>query len=79
MKMTNTVLLAAVLGCGLALSACGKEESPVEKATESVKDALDMREHEKIKDAGEDMKSAVENAGEAAQEKAEEVKEAIQK
>lgn len=79
MKFQTTILMAAVLGCGLVLSACGKDESPVGNATESVKDALNLREHEKLKDAGEDMKSAMDNVGEAAKDKAEDVKEAVEK
>ena len=34
----------------------------MEKAVEGTKDALDMREHEKLKDAGEDAKGAIDNA-----------------
>lgn len=79
MKHVNSIFLAALLCVGLGVSACGKEESAVESTTESVKDALDVREHEKIKDAAEDMKSAMDNVGEAAKEKAEDVKEAVEK
>ncbi len=63
MKMTGlfalTVLMIALLVVG-----CGKEETPVEKAVEGTKDALDLREHEKLKDAGEDAIDAIENAAE---------------
>lgn len=63
MKVTGlfalTVLMIALLGAG-----CGKEETPVEKAVESTKDALDVREHEKLKDAGEDAMDAIDNAAE---------------
>lgn len=54
-----TMLTTALLGAG-----CSKQETPVEKAVESTKDALDLREHEKLKDAGEDAKDAVDNAAE---------------
>ena len=71
----RTVLVASMLGLGLSLAACSKkEENPIESATESVKDGLNMRDNEKIKDAGEDVKSAVENTGEAIEEKVEDVK-----
>ena len=63
MKVTGlfalTVLMIALLGAG-----CGKEETPVEKAVEGTKDALDVREHEKLKDAGEDAMDAIDNAAE---------------
>lgn len=63
MKITGlfalTVLMIALLGVG-----CGKEETPVEKAVEGTKDALDVREHEKLKDAGEDAMDAIDNAAE---------------
>lgn len=63
MKVTGlfalTVLMIALLGAG-----CGKEETPVEKAVEGTKDALDLREHEKLKDAGEDAVDAIDNAAE---------------
>ena len=63
MKVTGlfalTVLMIALLGVG-----CGKEETPVEKAVEGTKDALDVREHEKLKDAGEDAMDAIDNAAE---------------
>lgn len=79
MKISNLRLTAmvALIGASSLFAACGKKESPAESAIESVKDGLDMRENEKLKDAGEDIKSGVENAGEAVQEKAEEVKEDI--
>ena len=74
-----SVTLAALLGASLMLAACKKEEpTPVEKAVESTKDALDMRENEKAKDAAEDLQSAGENAAEAVEEKAEEMGEAME-
>ncbi len=66
MNIRNAALVV-MLSLGAGLSACEKKpETPVEKATESVKDGLDMREGEKLKDAGEDVKSAAENAAEGA-------------
>jgi hypothetical protein len=58
------VLMAALIGLGLPLLACQGEETLGDKA----KDSLDMREHEGLKDAGEDAKEAVEDAGEAVKE-----------
>ena len=43
---------------------CEKKETPVDQA----KDALNMREHEKMKDAAEDAKDAVDNAAEGVQD-----------
>jgi hypothetical protein len=56
------VLVAALLGLASPLLGCPAKEKSM---TESAKDALDMREHEKLKDAGEDVGDAVEDAGDA--------------
>jgi hypothetical protein len=42
----------------LMASGCAKKESAVDKAVEGTKDALDIRDHEKLKDAGEDLQDA---------------------
>lgn len=54
----------------LSLAGCGKQETPVENAVESTKDALDMREHEKLKDAGENAKDAVDDTIEGIKDEA---------
>lgn len=59
---TTPILLMCVLFA--VLTACGKDETPVESAVEGTKDALDLREHEEIKDAAEDMQDAIEGAAE---------------
>lgn len=60
---SKTALLAALLiGASISIAACSKEETPVEKAADSVGDALNTRDHEKLKDAAEDAKSAASNA-----------------
>jgi hypothetical protein len=70
------VLVAALLGAGAPLLACQREEtSGVEEVGDKAKDALDMREHEKLKDAGEDVKDAAKDAGAAVKEEAEDLKE----
>ena len=63
---------AILLACALTgpLAACGGNETPVESAVEKTKDALDMREHEKIKDAAEDMGDALDDAAKAVKEEA---------
>jgi hypothetical protein len=54
---------------GVPLLACQSEdESEVEELGDKAKDALDMREHEGLKDAGEDAKEAVEDAGDEVKE-----------
>ncbi len=50
-------------------SGCEKK-SPVDKAVDSTKDALNMRDHENMKDAAEDAKSAVDNAAEGVKDAA---------
>lgn len=64
MRAVTTFAVAFVLGA-LAIAGCGKDESPVQTAVESTKDALNMREHEQLKDAGEDAADALESAVEA--------------
>jgi hypothetical protein len=74
------LMLAALLGMGLSLAACGKQEepTPLQKAEEGVKDALDMREHEELKDAAEDAEDAMEDMGDAAADAAEDAGEAME-
>jgi len=69
-----SISLLALLGLGFPLLAC-QEKSGVEKMGDKVKDALDVREHEKLKDAGEDAKDAVKDAGAAVKDEAESLKE----
>lgn len=72
MNMKHAALLA-VLSLGLGLTACQKkEESTMEKASENVQDALGTRDHEELKDAGEDAKDAVEGAVDGVKEEVKE-------
>lgn len=64
-KITFSLVLAALLGIAVPLLGCPSKEKSV---SESAKDALDMREHEALKDAGEDVQDAVNDAGEAVKE-----------
>ena len=66
MRASGIVLVAA-LSAMLLASGCEKK-SPVEGAVDSTKDALDVREHEKLKDAAEDARDAVDNAAEGVKE-----------
>jgi hypothetical protein len=64
-----SVLMSALLGLGAPLLGCEKKEkSRAEKVEDGAKDALGLREHEKLKDAGEDAKDALEDARDAAKE-----------
>jgi hypothetical protein len=57
----SATLLAAALTMTFALAACEKDTS-VETAVENTKDTLDVRDHEKLKDAAEDVKEGVKDA-----------------
>jgi outer membrane murein-binding lipoprotein Lpp len=80
MNTSNRILGAAMIVALLFAGCAKKEQGPVESAVEKTKDALDMREHEKLKDAAEDAKAAVTDAAEgikdAAKETTQEVKQA---
>lgn len=68
MKLHNAALYA-VLTLGLGLAACEKKpETPLEKVEDAVKDGLDARPNEKLKDAAEDVQKAVESSAEAMKE-----------
>jgi len=71
-KTSKAALLTALLiGASISLAACNKkEDTPMEKASDSVGDALNMRDHEKLKDAGEDAKDAAKNTMEGVKEEA---------
>ena len=70
-----SALMVALLGLGSPLLACDRnEKSGAEKLGDEAKDVLDIREHEGLKDAGEDVKDAVKDAGDAAKEEAESLK-----
>jgi hypothetical protein len=68
MKVTG-MLVVAVLASTLFAAGCEKK-SPVDKAIDSTKDALDMRDHEKLKDAGEDAKQAIDEAADGVKDAA---------
>jgi hypothetical protein len=70
-----SLLVAALIGLSSPLFACEREQkSGVEKLGDKTKDALDMREHEELKDAGEDAKDAVKDAADAVEKEAESLK-----
>lgn len=66
----SSVLKLVVLALTLAIVGCDRQPT-TEGAVEGAKDALDMREHEKLKDAGEDAADAVENAAEGVKDEVE--------
>lgn len=66
-KNIAALLLIGVLGASTV--ACKQEEpTAVEKLEDKVKDGLDLRDNENLKDAGESATDAVKEAGEAAKE-----------
>lgn len=70
--------LIVTLSLALLAGACAKQnDTPLESAVDNTKDALDVRDHEAIKDAGEDVQAAAANAGEAAHDAAVELKDAV--
>ena len=70
-----SALVVGLLGLGPPLLGCERhEKSGGEKLGDKAKDAIDMREHEGLKDAGEDAKGAVKDAGAAVKEEAESAK-----
>ena len=85
--MKITLLTVAAMSSILALAACSKKpestETKVEKVENKVKDALDARPNEKLKDAAEDAKDAIKDAakktGEAAEAAAQKVEETAKK
>lgn len=66
----SAALAVTVLSAIALASGCAKHDGPAEKAVESAKDALDIRDHEKLKDAGEQAKDAVNEAVEGAKDAA---------
>lgn len=65
----NIALLLLIATLGATTTACKKEEpSAAAQLEEKVKDGLDLRENEKLKDAGESAADAIKEAGEAAKE-----------
>jgi hypothetical protein len=68
---TLTIWLSVALTSTFLLG-CAKQESALDKAVDSTKDALDIRDHEKLKDAAEDAHAAIKDAAGDAKEAAEE-------
>jgi hypothetical protein len=53
------LLLTTSMIAAMMLGACQKQnQGPLDKAVENTKDALDVRDHEKLKDAGENVSDA---------------------
>ena len=63
------IIVAALLTAALA-TGCEKKESAADKAVDGTKDALNIREHEKLKDAGEDAKDAINEAADGVKDAA---------
>jgi hypothetical protein len=69
MKKSGLVV-ATMFAAALLATGCEKKESAVDKAVDGTKDALNIRDHEKLKDAGEDAKDAVNEAAEGVKDAA---------
>ena len=79
-KTLRYPLLFALLSLGATVSACSdKEDSVAGEAVEDVRDGLNLRENEKLKDAGEDAADAMKDAADAVKEEAVEAKEELSK
>jgi hypothetical protein len=77
--MKTTLWMIATVSAVFALASCGKKETTVrDEVSEKVGDALNTRDHEKLRDAAEDLekdaKKAGEGLGEALKEAGEEIK-----
>jgi hypothetical protein len=80
MKMTN-LLIAVALSSVVLAAGCAKKEGALDTAVDNTKDALDVRDHEKAKDAAEDVRDAAKDAAAdvkgAAKDAAHDAKEAV--
>jgi hypothetical protein len=74
MKLSNIALTTALSFALLAAACAKKEQGPIDTAVENTKDALDMRDHEKLKDAAEGAQEAIKDAGEGVADAAKEAK-----
>ena len=74
-KTSRSVMpLLAVLLLALCAPLVACEKSGSEKLTDQAKDALDMRDHEKLRDAGENVRDAFEDAGQAVEDEVDALK-----
>lgn len=77
--MKTTPLILATAAAVFALASCGKKETTVrEEVSDKVGDALNTRDHEKVRDAAEDLekdaKKVGKDAGEAIKDLGKEIK-----
>ena len=66
----SAMIVVTLLTATLLATGCAKKESAVDKAIDGTKDALNIRDHEKLKDAAEDAKAAVDEAAEGVKDAA---------
>ena len=62
MRVTTTLASALLVATVMAAGCAKKDSGPVDRAVENTKDALNVRDHEKLKDAGEDISDAAKDA-----------------
>jgi hypothetical protein len=72
MKPQYLMLATALAIATLAAGCAKKQEGPIDKAVENTKDALNVRDHEKLKDASESAQDAMKSAGDGIKDAANE-------
>jgi hypothetical protein len=78
--MKTTLWIIAAASAVFALASCGKKETTIrEEVSDKVGDALNSRDHEKLRDAAENLEKDVKKAGEGLGESLKEVGEEIKK
>jgi hypothetical protein len=78
MKTSILLIASGLLAAGLV--SCQKKDNTVrEEVSDKVGDALNTRDHEKLRDAAEDLQKDVKNAGEGLGKSLKEVGEEIKK
>lgn len=78
MKITSLFIASGLLATGLV--ACQKKENSVrEEASDKVGDALNTRDHEKLRDSAEDLEKDMKKVGEGLGESLKEAGEKIEK
>ena len=64
MSVSKFICATAMVVAMLTVGCAQEQKGPVERAVDKTKDALDVRDHEKLRDAGESATQAVKEAKE---------------
>ena len=70
MMKRSVFVVATMLTAALLAAGCEKKESAMDKAVDNTKDALNIRDHEKLKDSAEDAQDAMNEAAEGVKDAA---------